>query len=247
MEEAAYHALAAVEESHWWHRGRREILRTLLERFVPNRPVRIAEIGCGTGGNLGMLREFGPTVGVESSPTAIAYSKGRRTVSVLEGQLPDRIPLSPASYDCVCLLDVLEHLDDDVVALRACRELLAPGGRLILTVPAYPWLWSIHDAQQHHRRRYTRRSLLRSAAAAGVAPLFASHFNTWLLAPAVAARVWDRFRPATAGVTGLKVPSGWLNTLLFHIFRSESWWLRRGALPVGLSICAVLEAAPDNA
>ncbi len=112
-------------------------------------------------------RASAPRSGVETDPALLARAR-ERGLDARAGALPDAIPLEPGRWDAVCLFDVLEHLDDEAGALAACRRLLAPGGRLFVTVPAYAWLWSRHDELLGHRRRYTAR---RAAAGRGAGRL----------------------------------------------------------------------------
>jgi SAM-dependent methyltransferase len=141
----AYAAVHAEEDrAHWWFQGRRAILLAELARLLPGGGRRVAEIGCGSGGLLEALKSLGTAVGVEMDPALRGIARARG-LDVRAGSLPDDIPLEAGRWDAACLFDVLEHVTDEAGALRACRRLLAPGGRLVVTVPAYAWLWSRHD------------------------------------------------------------------------------------------------------
>lgn len=238
MERAAYELLAQAD--HWWFRGRRAVLQALLASRAPAAPGRILEIGCGTGGNLALLARFGEVQGIEDSAEARQRVDPAYRERVRAGALPDRLDAAAGQWGWVCLFDVLEHVDDDVAALAACRALLAPGGALVVTVPAYQWLWGPHDALHHHRRRYTRRRLVAAAAAAGLAPAYTTYFNTLLFPLAALARLKDRL---TGGApSGTSLPPAPLNALLGAVFAAEAGWLRRGRLPFGVSLAAVLRA-----
>ena len=245
MEPDAYHAMAANEDVHWWYRARRRVLAEVLRRHAPPAPRRVLEIGCGTGGNLGMLGGFGPVTGVESSDVALDYCRRAGYPRLFQGHLPDHLPPDLGESDWVCLLDVLEHMQDDTAALRACHRLIGPGGALIVTVPAYPWLWGPHDQLHHHERRYTRASLIAVAAKAGFEPALATYFNFWLFPLAVAARVKDRWLGSRSSA-GLGPPPRWLNEIMFRIFSSERYLIGRVPLPFGLSICAILRKIVDT-
>jgi len=165
----AYAAVHAEEDrAHWWFQGRRAILLAELARLLPGGGRRVAEIGCGSGGLLEALAGLGTAVGVEMDPALREIARARG-LDVRAGSLPDDIPLEAGRWDAACLFDVLEHVTDEAGALRACRRLLAPGGRLVVTVPAYAWLWSRHDELLGHRRRYTAGSLRSVVEAAGFA------------------------------------------------------------------------------
>lgn len=230
---------AHVEEDreHWWFRGRLEILRSVVAaRTRDQRGLRLVELGCGTGNVLAALRDLGETIGVEVDDTlrAAAVAHG---LDVRFGALPDRVPVDPGSAGVVLLLDVLEHLDDAAAALDAARKLLRPGGLLVVTVPAYRWLWSAHDVMLGHRRRYTRGALVRELAEAGFAIECATYFNT-LLFPAVAAvRLAGRMR----GHDGhdLHRPPAMINRALARVFATERHLVGRVALPFGSSILVV--------
>lgn len=241
MDEHAYQEMADLQNVHWWFLGRRKILRYLLKNQAPIQPSRIIEIGCGVGGNLEMLAEFAPVIGIEASPAAIALSPSSASAQVLEGRLPGPLPVEPNCCDWVCLFDVLEHIDDDTGALLACRTLLRPGGAVIISVPAYRWLWSDHDVVLHHRRRYTLHELKKVASSAGLKTVYATYFNTWLFPLAALARLADRlFRPGQA--TGAKLPQPWVNRVLERVFASEVLLLKRLPFPFGLSLFVVLQA-----
>lgn len=244
MDHSAYIEMAAVQDRHWWFVGRRAILGRLIGSLDLPPQAEILEVGCGMGGNVPLLRGFGRLTAVEADAYARGWTAERLGQPVLDGALPDRLPPLAQKFDLICLLDVLEHVDDDAGSLAALRPLLAAGGRILVTVPAYAWLWSAHDRQLHHRRRYTRRRLLQVAAAAGLQARRSGYFNAILLPLAVAARLLARGARGEA-MTGSGLPSPMLNGLLRRMFAAEAPLLGRFAFPFGLSVFAVLHGEGD--
>ncbi len=186
MERDAYLEMAQTEERHWWFEGRRRILNSIVKSALNGVPdPEILEIGAGTGGNLGWLSRHGRVSAVEMNEEARNIAAGKSGIEVVLGALPDRMPTMHRSFDLVVLLDVLEHVEDDVEALKGIGPLLGHRGRLLLTVPAYPWLWSAHDVFLHHKRRYTKSSLQASLTSAGLRTERLTHFNSLLFPMAI--------------------------------------------------------------
>ena len=141
----------------------------MIERRIALPPApRILEAGCGTGGNLAMLARFGRVSAFEPDGDARHAARAKSTADIRDGRLPDQVPFQPETFDLVAMLDVLEHIDDDVAGLRALCATLQRGGQVLVTVPAFPFLWSRHDELHHHKRRYRKRGLVAAAEAAGL-------------------------------------------------------------------------------
>jgi SAM-dependent methyltransferase len=170
MKPEMYEIYNRVEDTHWWFQARRAIVLRLLDAFVEHgKPLRVLDIGCGTGMMLNALRPFGEVVGIDPNDAVVAYSrrKVRPPCRVVKGHLPEALPHGQR-FELVTALDVLEHIDDDVASLRAIHEgVLHPQGTFMLTVPAYGLLWSGHDEMNLHKRRYTVRELKRKLLSAG--------------------------------------------------------------------------------
>ncbi|MCM2311647.1 MAG: class I SAM-dependent methyltransferase [Steroidobacteraceae bacterium] len=239
MEPDAYVEMASTEDWHWWFRGRRAIAHEVIGGLGLPGDARILELGAGTGGNLAMLAQHGSVQAGELDDAARAMAARKANVSVVRARLPDELPFEHASFDLVCLFDVLEHVAEDVASLVAIRRLLRPTGRLLVTVPAYQWLWSPHDERLHHLRRYTRRTLRDSAVAAGFRVARLTYLNCLLFPIAVATRTLDRVSRRN-GSTGTSVASPWLNEALFRVFALEARWVAHSRLPFGMSLLAVL-------
>ena len=198
------------------------------------------EAGCGTGGNLAMLARFGKLEAFELDEEARAIAQTKQPIAVKYGMLPDGIPFSPGTFDVVTAFDVIEHVEQDLASLTMLAQQLSPGGRLIMTVPALPWLWSRHDETHHHYRRYTRQSLLATLRQAGLHPLRVSYFNT-LLFPFIAGLRVLRKHLHLKETADDAMPGAGMNAVLKAIFGAESALIGRFNFPIGVSLMAVAE------
>lgn len=242
MEREAYQVMAETEATHWWFVGRRRILERVIRTAVPQRQgLRILELGCGTGGNLAMLGQFGTVSAMEldDEARAIALSRAGQQLRIERGRCPDALPYPGEQFDLICLLDVLEHIAEDEATLAAATERLAPGGVLLITVPAYTWLWSAHDEALHHLRRYSKSRLLGVLASVRLRIDCIGYFNSLLFPLAVLARIADRLQ-RRKHASGVAMPAPWLNGLLRFVFELEARWWPRFRLPFGVSLIAVL-------
>jgi SAM-dependent methyltransferase len=229
-----------AEDRHWWYRGRRTVLERVLDGLALGEPIRILDAGCGSGRNMVDLARRGTVTGVELSGPSVEKARERGCGEVIEGSVLE-MPFPDDSFDLAVSLDVIEHLEDDLGALRELRRVVAPGGALLVTVPAYGWLWSGHDEINHHQRRYTMRSLRTVAQQAGWREDRTSYFNSLLLPVAIVLRVLDRFsRKTTESSLDLWVPPEPVNRALEVPLMLESQMIARGGrIPAGLSLLSV--------
>ncbi len=242
MEERYYEEYARVQSAHWWFAGRRRVIGSLLERGLPSAAGerRILDVGCGTGTNLDELGRFGNVEGVEAEDAAVEYCRGHGGWSVTQAS-GDELPFETASFDLVTLLDVIEHVPDDATILAEARRVLRPGGSVLITVPAYTWMWGAQDEISHHYRRYTAGRLRSSLRAAGLVPERITYFNTLLFPPIAAIRLLRHLRPPRGELSSdfeLNEP-GPLNSVLARLFGSEAAILRGLNLPFGVSVAAL--------
>lgn len=241
MDRAAYSSMNAQEGEHWWFVARRAIIDSLIRRHVSlPTAARILEAGCGTGGNLDLLASHGTVDALEYDAQARAIAAARGVATVEAGALPGNIGFGDRRYDLIALLDVLEHVDEDAASLQALGRRLQSNGRLLVTVPAVPWLWSDHDVLHHHKRRYTHQGLAEVAAAAGLKVEASGYFNSLLFPLAVAQRVAHQMLRRQAPLDARPAP--WLNRSLQQIFMAERHLLERVRFPIGLSLYAILSA-----
>ncbi|HEX8126738.1 MAG TPA: class I SAM-dependent methyltransferase [Allosphingosinicella sp.] len=241
MERIVYDRMAELDSRHWWYRARREILADLIERRIdlPDDP-RILEIGCGTGHNIVMLERFGRVDAIEIDPAAREIASRRLGHAVMDAPLPALTGVEERAYDLVAILDVLEHVEQDREALESIARRLKPGGRILIAVPAHPWMWSAHDVVNHHKRRYTKKSLRAVAASAGLKIEMMSWFNSLLFPLAAAARFAGKLRKKEDSDD--KLPPRPVNALFEAVFGLERYAIGRLPLPPGVSLVAIVSA-----
>ena len=241
MRDSLYHTMAQVEARHWWLAGRRAIIRSALSRASLPAGARILEVGCGSGGNLEMLSEFGEVHAVDTNPLALAYARQKNiATSAVLGSLPDAIPTYNAPFDLICLFDVLEHVELDLQSfVSVCRH-LSPRGLVAITVPAHDWMWSRHDELHHHYRRYSRAILLGMTKAANLEISVLTYFNTLLMPIIMGVRAIERALPIDPALD-LQVPIRPLNYCLTSILAFEQHLMRCGPLPTGVSLLMIAE------
>jgi SAM-dependent methyltransferase len=231
----------ALDEHHWWYRGRRRLINAVLDRLELPPQARILDAGCGAGRTLDELAKHGHVSGLDLSEFAASAARERGHEDVHVGRI-EELPWEDAAFDLVTALDVIEHTPDDRVTLRELRRVTRPGGFAIITVPAYQWLFSAHDVVNHHYRRYARRALVAAASDAGWRTELTTYFNSILLPPAAVVRLVQRRgreRPKTRSDFEMTPPS--MSAVLELPMRAEASWVRSGKrLPAGLSLLAVL-------
>jgi SAM-dependent methyltransferase len=244
MNPAEYERMFQNEDHYWWFVSRRELVVELVRRLpLPEAPA-IIDVGCGTGATAAALQRFGTVTGVDMSPLALEFCR-RRGLQGLRQGIAEALPVDDASADVIVATDILEHLDDDLVALREFRRVLRPGGHAVITVPAYQKLWSEHDEALMHRRRYLARQLRRQVDAAGFETVKLSYALAFLLPLALTRLLKRRPRPGhvpEAQVVPVPAP---VNAALVRFQRLETALLRRISLPCGLSVLAVIRKPGD--
>lgn len=241
MEPAAYEHMYLIEDRHWWFVGKRTLVTSLLDDMLAVPDLRLLDVGCGTGGLLAHLGSVanGLTAGVDRSQAALAFCARRGLRSIACADVT-RLPFKPSSFDLVLLLDVLEHVSDERSLLREIGTALRPGGTVVVSVPAYQFLWSAHDEVLHHVRRYTATRLARVLGDAGFRVFRLTYTNVAVLLPAVLVRgLLPRFGIRWSCGTDVRTPPRWVNRLLCWLYRAEAALVRRMRFPCGLSVVAV--------
>jgi len=240
MQPQVYKQMYQNEDTHWWYVARRKIVTRVIDKYVSkSENNRVLEVGCGSGGNLAFLSQYGKLYAVEQEETARIAANGRQICQVSPGSLPDQLP-NYEPFDLICALDVLEHIEDDKECIQTLEQKLKPGGILLITVPAYQFLWSGHDVVNNHKRRYTKGGLLKLFNGTNLTIEYAGYFNTILFPGILLARfVKNLF--AHEEEFDIKPSHPVTNRCLLTIFSTEQWLIPAISLPFGISVMAVVK------
>ena len=236
------------DANHWWYRARRRILKCVIGNLALAPGARILDIGVGPGTNLySIYPKEAILCGIEPSPELVEIARQRGDIPVYVGtaeSLP--APVDAQSFDAVAMLDVLEHTENDHLVLTGVARRLVEGGTLILTVPAYKLLWTMHDVAMGHYRRYRLRPLAKLLRKQGFEIERATYFNSLLLLPLAAFRILRRLTGAKEEVSDTRFGSRGLNQLLFSIFSLERYFLKWMNFPAGVSILIIARKNHDR-
>lgn len=250
MNHAEYKTMFELETFYWWFVARRKLLSEVVSGLgkSPDRTA-LLDVGCGTGLNYSVLSKFGKVFGADSSPQALLFGRSRRVENLVLSKAED-LQFPNEMFDVVTALDVLEHTDNDLTALREMWRVMKPGGMLVVTVPAYGFLWSEHDEALHHRRRYTAHELRNKMTNAGFEVQRSTYFITLLFFPIFLIRIWQNLtkRSLEAKTSHVILPK-LLNSLLIRLLDLERFYLRWSNLPFGLTALATArkpEAAAET-
>lgn len=230
-----------LERNNWWFKARLEIIRTQVSRFANGRKdLRILNIGVATGATSVMLQEFGTVKSVEYDPDCFAFVKERLDIDLEQGSILE-LRFADNSYDLVCAFDVIEHVEPDQIAADEMIRVCAPGGNIMVTVPAFMFLWGTHDVVNQHFRRYTRNQLNKLFGKSQ--KLYSTYINTLLFLPISVVRLISKIIPFKREGSGSDfglIQNKWINGIFHAVFLSENILLKSGiSLPFGVSALSV--------
>jgi SAM-dependent methyltransferase len=247
VEFETYAIEAEVARYHWWFVGRRHLIARVLRELSLPKDAPILEVGTGTGSHLSVLRELGYTSvkGVDCSSEAVHYCREKGFENVMLGDICN-LPFPDGIFQLVVATDVIEHVDNDLVALSEIRRVLSSGGQAILTVPAFKILWGIQDEVSHHKRRYLKKELLEKIKAARFKNKTIFYFNYILFLPILFARKAIKLLKIKVKNEN-SINNNFLNDLFKIIFNFDVVSSRIIYPPFGVSIFALLEKSDKEA
>lgn len=247
MDFSIYEKMAKVEQDHWWYSGRRAIACRIFQKLKLPPEAKILEAGCGTGGNLNLLSEFGKVYAFECDPIARSVGFKKSNIQIFNGELPNNIPFDDNMFDLIVLFDVIEHVNEDKLALLNLVRKLKIGGHLLITVPAHQWLWSSSDNQNYHKRRYSKKMVKDMLQKSKLKIIQVTYFNT-VLFPLIVAMVFIEKitnvlfnRQPKLPIGLLIIPPKTINNFLKKTLFLEGWFLNKFSLPMGVSILALVQ------
>lgn len=245
--------LFSIEDRHFWFSARRrviaDVVRPLVAGLEPG--YHVLEIGCGGGNLLPMLQSVcrgGRVVGMDLFHEALQLARRRTDAPLIRADI-EHPPFS-RPFEIVGMFDVIEHLPDDVGTLRRVREMLRPGGRAVVTVPAYMALWSYFDRAAHHQRRYHPEQLHQTLTGAGFEVEFLSPFMSLLFPMMYLSRRLRADRPDVdshhdRATDELRIVPGVNGVMRAALSWEPRWLSKRRRLPIGTSLIAVARRAAD--
>lgn len=235
-----YANLASREYFYWWNIGRRLILRSVLGRHIKTNRSLILDVGCGSGGNILFLKNFGPVVGLDASDTALSFCRDKGFQELVLGDAQKNISYSNNHFNVVSAFDVLEHLPDDLGALKEMSRVCSPGGLVFVTVPALPFLWGPHDEYLGHQRRYTKKKLKKDFTRLGLDVLEASYFVMPAIPFIVTRRYLEKIsKKNTQSHSFDVILPFWLNSTLIGWLKVERFLLNLFPLAFGSSLYVI--------
>ncbi|MFM7357416.1 MAG: methyltransferase domain-containing protein [Sediminibacterium sp.] len=246
MDQDYYKAYYHLERKHWWFLVRKKIIAERISTLLhPPTNTKSLNVGAATGATSDMLAEFGSVMSIEYDVACTEFAKIYMTTPIEQGSILE-LPFDANQYDLVAALDVVEHVEDHQLAVQELWRVCNPGGHIVITVPAYAFLWSEHDVINHHFRRYTINELTALFQDLPGKMIYKTYYNTFLFVPIAAYRLlmngWKKWlgkslQSAVKYDYEVLETGGWLNNILYGIFHLDYYLLKAGIrFPAGVSI-----------
>lgn len=243
-----YELVRQVQGRHWWWLGRESIIETVIDKHIDtSTKLDIADVGCGFGANISMLRKYGDVTGLELNEEAVENVRQRwgNSVKTVNWQSPN--PLANR-FEFMLLADVLEHIPDDQEAVDWMSHHLKAGGYAMITVPAHKFLWTQMDEVLDHHRRYSKRSLL-ALFDSRFEVVYCSYYNMFLFPVKVCFVMFDRLKrmlqPKAQKRSYNDMPPSFVNSVFKHILMAEASLVRRTIIPFGVGVVCLVRKRPD--
>ncbi|MCA6449678.1 MAG: methyltransferase domain-containing protein [Chitinophagaceae bacterium] len=250
MDKAYFNEYYHLERKNWWFTVRRKILSERIEYLLGKpRNITSLNVGAATGTTSDMLTRFGQVTSVEYDVDCCNFAKTYMTTPILQGSITE-LPFPKESFDLVCAFDVIEHVENDHIAVEELIRVCKPGGHIVVTVPAYAFLWGPHDIINQHYRRYTLKELVQLFGSRKGRIIYKTYFNAILFVPIASFRLdvslCNRFikKKESKGMSDHQVfgTAGVFNSLLAGLFNIDYYLLKAGLhLPTGVSIMIVFK------
>ena len=238
-----YKLFYEIQKKHWWFVSKKKIVSCFIENILngqKKKEINILDVGCGSGLMLEKLSEYGTVYGMDFSDEAIKFSGEIFAGEIRKGALPNEVPFEDNFFDLIVALDVIEHIDEDIDSLKTIKTKLKKGGKAIITVPAYMFLWSEFDEINQHKRRYTVSDLKNKLEKSGLGINKISYYNTFLFPIVYIVRIGNKLLKKNAE-NEVNMPAKYVNIILEKIFSFESLLLNKINMPFGVSILAIVE------
>lgn len=239
-----YKEYALLERHHWWFKVRGKIISKLISGSIQNKdnkPLNILNIGAATGKTSELLSMFGKVTSLEYDQDCCDYANQHFNLTIINGSILE-LPFNDEEFDLVCAFDVIEHVEDDLSGIFEMKRVCKNEGLIVITVPAYLFLWSHHDEVNHHYRRYTLKGLKELVKKVNLNPVRATYYNTLLFIPIAVFRLLSKIIPEKLIRKGagsdatLHTNDGLISRILYRIFNLELVLLKLFNLPFGVSI-----------
>lgn len=245
MRQDYYQEYYHLERKNWWFIARKKILSDQVQKLFQNKKdLKILNVGAALGASTIMLQEFGTVTSLEYNKECCEFVKKELGMDFINGSITE-LPFNDNEFDLVCAFDVVEHVQDDSLAIKELHRVCRPGGYTFTTVPTFKFMWSEHDDINEHVRRYTMKNYLTLFNIKNTSVHFKSYFNFWLFFPVAAFRVVSSFLKGNKKPDEIKSDMGKINggvvaNVLKNIFESETHFLKRSVrLPVGVSLMVI--------